>query len=122
MIDYYLKFSIYRIGKWMGFFKLKISYLKKSMMTAAIFAMNFFCIYELIFDSAQTINEVSIIGGVIVFTIISVYLVVKKKKFNMYDKDEYKYTAGLDIFFNIHVTVTILVYLYIIFNFWGLII
>ncbi len=116
MIDYYLKFSIDKFGEWMDLLKLKTSYLKRSMMTAAIFAMNFFCISELVFNPTKTINGVSIIGGIIVFIIVSIYLVSKKKKFNLPDKD--KNHRVMDLFLKIHVAATLLLYLFITFHYW----
>ena len=62
----------------MDILNLKASATKISMMTASICGLNFFCLNELIFDSKQAISGMSIVGGVIVFAIISTYLVKKK--------------------------------------------
>lgn len=116
MIDFYLEFSTERIGRFMKFLKLRTSAVKKSMMTASIFALNFFAMSELILTSSKMISGVSIIGGVIVFGILSIYL-VKKKRHPSCD-NENKTPLALYIFFKVHVAVTLILYLFIIFSFW----
>lgn len=115
MIDFYLNFSMYRIERFMGTLNFKTSASKTSMMTASIFGLNFFCLNELIFDSRQAISGISIVGGVIVFAIISIYLVKKK---NSHLLSKYKNLKSLDIFFNVHVVVTLLLYFFITFDYW----
>lgn len=115
MIDLYLDFSMYRLERFMDILNLKASATKISMMTAFIFGLNFFCLNELIFDSKQAISGISIVGGVIVFAIISTYLVKKKNSHSLF---KYKNLKPLDIFFNVHVVVTLLLYFFIIFDYW----
>lgn len=113
MIDFYLDFSKDRIGKFLNFLNLKTSELKKSMMTASIFGVNFFCLYELVFNSSQTISGISIIGGVIVFVAISIYLVRRRHSESISKSKNHRI---LDLAFKIHVAATLLVYLVISFS------
>lgn len=113
MIDFYLDFSRDRIGKFLDFLNLRTSELKKSMMTASIFGINFFCLYELVFNSTQTISGVSIIGGVIVFAAISIYLARRRQSKSISESGNHR---ALDIFFKVHVAATLLIYLFISFS------
>lgn len=106
MIDAYLRFIRNKIIK---IFKLDPSSLRVPMIIASIFTLNLFCLTTLIYG----LNGYSIFGSLIVFMIITIYVIVKK--LNNINNKIPSYYKRLDILFKIHVVISFVLFLMVTF-------
>jgi hypothetical protein len=106
MIDVYLKFIRNKIIR---IFKLDASSLRVPMTIASIFALNFFCLATLIYR----LNGYSVFGGLFIFIIMTMYVIVKSKSqdYNMIPR----YNKRLDLLFKTHLVITFTLFLLVVF-------
>ncbi len=100
----------------MDLLKIKKSPLQQYMLTGAVFALNFFCAAELFFNSGQIVEPISVVGGIFLFGLLSIHMMKRRRTI-----DIKKPQFGIEMLrriVDVHVIVTLLLYLTITMGHW----
>jgi uncharacterized membrane protein YiaA len=114
MIEFYLEFARSKIDDWAAKYKYKMEPKRKSMLVAAVFAINIFAFNQLVFNPGHELMGSSFVIAILVFVSLSAYL-VKKKRMRVADTNRNLKLWGN--IFRFHLLITLIGYIFSIWHY-----